>query len=141
LSKVEEFDLLPLLSNAEKRYSIVALEVDGNCTYRETYDEIENQPQYEKYLNNMDASLDAIAKSELGPRLYQNNSSFCHQIKVGKKITKLWQFRKGKLRLLWFYGRGKMVVCSHCFVKVSQKTPQSEIDKALNLLKIYENTQ
>lgn len=42
----------------------------------------------------------------------------------------IWEFIQGDLRLLYFYERGRVVVCSHGFLKQSRKTPQSEIARA-----------
>lgn len=33
-------------------------------------------------------------------------------------------------RVLWFYFKGALVICSHGFVKKKQKTPRGEIDRA-----------
>ncbi len=45
-------------------------------------------------------------------------------------VDDIWQFTKGRLRVLWFYDGGKMVVCCHAFVKKGQKTPSSVIQTA-----------
>ena len=43
----------------------------------------------------------------------------------------LWAFRAGRLRVLWFYDEGRVIVCSHGFVKRSEKAPRREIERAL----------
>ncbi len=42
-------------------------------------------------------------------------------------------------RIFCFFDEGKLVVLANCFQKKTQKTPKSEIDKALKIKKDYEN--
>ncbi|WP_341674980.1 type II toxin-antitoxin system RelE/ParE family toxin [Niveibacterium sp. SC-1] len=57
------------------------------------------------------------------------NIGSCHYVDEGEHI---YQLRKGNLRLLFFYGGGnRIIVCSHVFMKSSQKTPASEITRAI----------
>jgi len=43
----------------------------------------------------------------------------------------IFEFIRGRLRIAWFYGEGgKIVICSHGFVKKGQKTPRAEIATA-----------
>lgn len=55
-----------------------------------------------------------------------------HKIK-----SDLFEFIQGRLRVLWFYDEGRMVICTHGFVKKAQKTPSAEIDKAISLKENY----
>ncbi len=66
--------------------------------------------------------------------------------KILKKLTdEIWEFRtrydKQQIRLLAFWDPNlkSLVVCSHGFVKKTQKTPKSEIEKALEFRKKYLN--
>jgi phage-related protein len=44
----------------------------------------------------------------------------------------IFEFRtKGGLRLLWFYDEGRLVVCVNGYIKQGQKTPNEEIEQAL----------
>ena len=64
------------------------------------------------------------------------SDDLCHLV---NKDEKIWQFTKGRLRVLWFYGQGnRIVVCSHGFVKQSQKTPRQEIKRATSTKNQYE---
>lgn len=63
-----------------------------------------------------------------------------------KKLTdEIWEFRtrydKQQIRLLAFWDSNlkSMIVCTHGFVKKTQKTPKSEIKKALEFRKKYLN--
>ena len=50
----------------------------------------------------------------------------------------IWEFVKGKLRVLFFEVDGRLVVCSHAFRKKTQQTPSRERDKAIRLRQRYE---
>jgi phage-related protein len=44
----------------------------------------------------------------------------------------IFEFRtKGGLRLLWFYDEGRVVICVNGYIKRGQKTPNAEIDAAI----------
>lgn len=64
--------------------------------------------------------LDRVA--DHGP---PRNAEVSHQ--VGEAV---WELIQGRLRVLWFYDVGRVVVCSHGFLKRSQKTPAREVDLA-----------
>lgn len=64
--------------------------------------------------------------------------------RILKKLTEeIWEFRirydKQQVRLLafWDLKRNSLIICTHGFIKKTQKTPKSEIDKALTLRKNY----
>ena len=66
--------------------------------------------------------------------------------KILKKVTdEIWEFRtrydKKQIRLLAFWDPNlkSLVICTHGFVKKTQKTPKSEIKKALECRKKYLN--
>ncbi|HEV2046027.1 MAG TPA: type II toxin-antitoxin system RelE/ParE family toxin [Chthoniobacterales bacterium] len=44
----------------------------------------------------------------------------------------IFEFRtKGGLRQLWFYDEGRVVICVNGYIKQGQKTPNAEIDAAI----------
>lgn len=53
------------------------------------------------------------------------NTEISHQLGSG-----LWELIQGRLRVLWFYDEGKLIICSHGFVKKQQKTPLRELERA-----------
>lgn len=64
--------------------------------------------------------------------------------KIFKKLTnEIWEFRtrydKQQVRLLAFWdpNLNSMVICTHGFIKKTQKTPKSEINRALEFRKRY----
>lgn len=64
------------------------------------------------------------------------NTEVSHQIE-----GEIWELIQGRLRVLWFYDQGRVVVCSHGFVKASQKTPRSELVKARETLWNYQSAK
>jgi phage-related protein len=72
---------------------------------------------------------DAIRMANLLERTAKEGPSrrteVSHQIK-----DEIYEFIQGRLRVLWFYDEGQIVVCSHGFIKKSSKTPRSEIRRA-----------
>ncbi|WP_175645509.1 type II toxin-antitoxin system RelE/ParE family toxin [Pseudomonas sp. KK4] len=88
-------------------------------------------PNYEK---SMDGLLSMLAKfSEHGQRML--NDGICHEIDENEK---LFEFIKGDLRLIWFYGKGnKIIICSHCFIKKGRKTPSPEKAAATKIKREY----
>ncbi len=52
-------------------------------------------------------------------------------VEISHKIAgEIWELIAGRLRVLWFYDEGRLVVCSHGFVKRTRKTPSGEIERA-----------
>jgi phage-related protein len=69
--------------------------------------------------------------------------------KVFKKLEgEIWEFRlehkKLQHRLLAFWdkrnNKNTLVVCTHGFIKKTDKVPKSEIDKAKNIMRLYFET-
>lgn len=73
--------------------------------------------------SRMVAVLERVASG--GPR---RDTQVSRQIGPG-----LFEFRKGRIRIAWFYDEGMLVVCTHGFVKKTQKTPPAEIRKAMSV--------
>ena len=63
------------------------------------------------------------------------NDELCHYV---DKDEKIWEFIKGDIRVLWFYGDGRIIICSHAFIKKAQKTPVKDIKRAITAKKAYE---
>lgn len=49
----------------------------------------------------------------------------------------IWQTEQGRVRILWFYDRGRVIVCSHGFIKQTRKTPESERALARQIFREY----
>lgn len=54
-----------------------------------------------------------------------------------KSSDGLFEFREGRIRVLWFYGEHREIVCSHMFLKRTQATPATEIERAEQSLGAY----
>lgn len=67
--------------------------------------------------------------AENGP---PRNVKICHQIEQD-----LWQIESGRIRTLWFYDEGRLIVLSHGFVKKTQRTPEAERAIARDCLRRY----
>jgi phage-related protein len=62
-----------------------------------------------------------------------------HNVEVSHKIAgEIWELIAGRLRVLWFYDQGRIVVCSHGFVKRTRKTPPGEIARAQAAFEAYQ---
>lgn len=67
--------------------------------------------------------------AEAGP---PRNVKISHQIEAD-----LWQIESGRIRILWFYDEGRVVVLSHGFIKQTAKAPEAEKNLARDALKRY----
>jgi phage-related protein len=52
----------------------------------------------------------------------------------------IFEFRSvaGEFRVLWFYDKGKVIVCTHAFKKSEQRTDPAEIKRAKRIKRDYE---
>jgi hypothetical protein len=56
--------------------------------------------------------------------------------------TGLYEFKtSGGLRLLCFWDEGSLIICTHGYLKDSQKAPKSEIARAERLKRDYQNAK
>lgn len=117
--------MMRLLVLEETRWVVTAAQHrkpsgEYECPLLESFESLGRN--YEKSLVGLQVMLEKF--SEHGPKMLHDG--ICHEI---DENDKLFEFIKGDLRLIWFYGDGnKIIVCSHCFIKKGQKT--SKTDKA-----------
>lgn len=97
----------------------------GRCPLLEFLDQQEGT--LAKDARRMLKLLDTTA--DLGP---PRNTDISHQLGPG-----LWEFIQGRLRVLWFYDRGRMVICSHGLIKKSRRIPRDEIARAWDSRRQY----
>ena len=99
-------------------------------------DDFENiEATYEASRNRLLAYFMQVAAA--GPQAL--NTAQCHQVDANHKI---YEFIAGKLRVLFFQGAtGRVVVCTHMFLKKTQKTPDKEVNKAIRARKDYEQAE
>ena len=106
---------------------------------------------------NFDVLLSDEAKNfikSLDPKIQKKlayNIQKSREIKDSRLFKKLtgdiWEFRtryeKLQIRLLAFWdpNRNSLIICSHGFIKKTEKVPKSEIDKAMKFRKDYLNEE
>jgi len=80
--------------------------------------------------------IEKVSSHEQGPKLYEG-TPVCHEAVAGEGI---YEFRKGDLRLYWFYGQPrKVIICPHIFTKHVRKTPKAVARKLIQLRDEYQN--
>lgn len=114
----------------------VALEKgDGSltCSLLDDFNEIE--ATYEASRDRLMSYFKQVAIG--GPKAL--NAAQCHQVDANNKI---FEFISGKLRVLFFHGtQGNVVICTHMFLKKTQKTPTKELRKAIRAKSQYEQAE
>lgn len=83
---------------------------------------------------NLLSSIKRVAENSLGPGVLNTDRS--HYVDQKNKI---YEFIAGRYRLLWFQSpdEQRVIVCSHLFVKKSQRVSVKEVSKALKIKKDY----
>lgn len=112
--------------------AVVREKGDGSlvCSLFDDFNDIE--AAYEASRNRLLAYFEQVARA--GPKAL--STAQCHQIDANEKI---YEFIAGQLRVLFFQGAtGNVVICSHMFLKKTQKTPPKEVSKAVRAKKEYE---
>ena len=61
--------------------------------------------------------------AKLGPP--RDNPELCSHVEDG-----IWEFRKGSVRLFWFYDEGRVDVGAHAYKKQGRRAPRREINTA-----------
>jgi phage-related protein len=108
------------------RYTILAVcDNRGNPILLDFFEELGSNLQ--KDLDSMLQLLETCASS--GP---PRNTEISHKIR-----GEIWEFIKGRLRVLWFYDHGRVIICTHGFIKKSGKTRAQEITRAENKYQEY----
>ena len=112
--------------------AVVQEKGDGSlaCSLIDDFNDIE--ATYEKSRDRLLEYFKYVASG--GPQAL--NSAQCHQIDANNRI---YEFIAGKLRVLFFQStKGSLIVCTHMFLKKTQKTPIKEVSKAIRARKQYE---
>jgi len=104
------------------------------------YFEVRFLREVEDFLANLDSKIRLKITYNI------DKARFTLDTKLFKKLTnEIWEFRtrysKLQYRLLAFWDKTEkpntLVICTHGFVKKSQKTQKDEIEKAERIRKIY----
>lgn len=115
------------------KWAILApLDDDGNCPLLQSFTKL--QENNKGAMANLAASLKRVAESRYGPSVLSVERS--HYV---DKKNKIYEFVAGNMRLLWFQSPAeqRIIICSHLFMKKTQKAPSGEVAKALKLKEDY----
>ena len=104
---------------------LVACDTRGDCALLDFLERL--GAGLEKDGDRMLAVLEKVAQQ--GPL---RNDKVSHKIAYD-----IWEFIQGRLRVLYFYDEGRVVVCTHGFVKKTQKAPKGEIATANRVREQY----
>jgi phage-related protein len=91
-----------------------------------------------EFLAGLEAQLAADGRAMLRLLSFVAEQGPPRNVDVSHKISgEVWELIAGRLRVLWFYDEGRLVVCSHGFVKRTRKTPSGEISRAQASYDVY----
>lgn len=92
--------------------------------------------KFEKSAARLLSIIETASREVAGPKCFDDGIS--HYVNQNEKI---YEFVTGRLRLLWFYSpkARKVIICSHVFLKSTQKTPPAEVKKAIKVKTDYES--
>lgn len=116
--------------NEEGHWDVYAEVLHGQCELLDELAKLADDPRSRGYAEGMVVLLDQIPPQ--GPR--QLGAMLFHYV---DKKNEIYEFIKGPFRLLCFHADGRVVVCSHIFRKSSNKTPKSELRRAIALRERY----
>ncbi|MBN1257733.1 MAG: type II toxin-antitoxin system RelE/ParE family toxin [Planctomycetes bacterium] len=86
-----------------------------------------NQPDHQNDLEKLYPILETFSqKGEL------KNKEKCRKLR-----GKIWEFKAGCLRVLWFRDEGSLIICTHGYPKKQRNTPEREIKKATKRMNQY----
>ncbi len=105
-----------------------------SCGLLDFFEQLEKSGGFNGSIDGMFALLEHVATSERGPN--ELSDKLCHLVDGKHQI---FEFIKGRIRILWFYGEAnKLIVCSHGFIKKTQKTPKEEVGKCVTIMERYQ---
>jgi phage-related protein len=112
-------------------WDVIAIAEDNGHSVREELEAID--PGYRH------AETMRVLLSESVPR---NGPPAHNSLRCGPLGDDIFEFKAGpergkKLRVLWFYDEGRLVVCTHSFMKDRRKTPPDEKARAILMRRTY----
>lgn len=88
------------------------------------------QPSNKREQSAIRSALARISRLSIAPDALPE--IVCHGVSDG-----IWQITSDRYRILWFYDEGRVIICTHFFVKKTQKTPPGEIARAKRIRDAY----
>jgi len=90
------------------------------------------------FLAGLEATLAAEGRAMMRLLEFTAEQGPPRNVDVSHKIAgEIWELIAGRLRVLWFYDEGRLIVCSHGFVKRTKKTPTGELSRAQDAYDVY----
>lgn len=112
----------------------------------EIYEDIHGNSEVNDYFETLQKSIakdDRIKakKIRMYMRLLKEYGLTLNELYIKKLDNEIWELRPLRDRFLFAYWNGnKFIILSH-FLKQTQKTPRSEIEKAKRFLEDYKNRE
>lgn len=110
--------------------------------YRYNFAEIKGKVEMLEFLDTLNTKEQAKIKSGMDKLIeLLNNNNFPNE-KLSKYLRDgIFELRIQLLntisRSLYFFMEGKTIIFTHGFIKKTEKTPNSEINKAIDIKKLY----
>lgn len=122
---------MPILTiKAGVTYAIYAWGREDSCQLFQFLRNLERE-------SNPDATRIAYLISRTADHGPPRNELQCRALE-GKHAEGLFEFKApGGTRVLWFYDKDRIIICTHGFVKRGRKTPGKEIEKAQTIRELY----
>jgi hypothetical protein len=117
----------------EDKWTILTpLDKNGECPLLDSFAAL--QKKNKGAMANLASSIKRVAENNIGPGILSKDRS--HYVDQKNKI---YEFIAGRYRLLWFQSPSeqRIIICSHLFMKKTQKAPTREVNKALRVKKDY----
>lgn len=114
---------------------IAAMGTTKGCELLQLLEVLHQEPPYEV---GTDQQAEAVKMAALLRHVAEcgipRNEQKCRVLKG----TDLFEFKTtGGLRILAFWDEGRLIVCTHGFMKKSQKTPKKELERGMRLREQY----
>jgi len=88
------------------------------------------QPSNKREQSAIRSALARISRLSIAPDAL--SKTVCHAVS-----DDIRQITSDQFRILWFYDEGCLIICTHYFVKKTQKTPPAEIARAKRIRDAY----
>lgn len=129
-------ELIPMWdmdSDKTPQWEFYAIQHKTNCL--KEFEALLDNRLTQKHTLQLIKTINALCFHDEGPKLYINNSNICHEAVAGERI---YSFRKGNVRLYWFYGQDRrVVICPMVLVKREQKTSRDIANKLIKFKTSY----